>query len=76
MIPSLKVRSIQFTTSLSVPLTSTLYCISIYISYDVFSLKVNLQNRRERGHWRDPDIDGRIILRWIFKKLEWVVGTG
>jgi hypothetical protein len=30
----------------------------------------------ERGNWRDPDIDGRIILRWIFRKLEGVVGTG
>jgi hypothetical protein len=24
----------------------------------------------------DPDLDGRIILRWIFRKLEWGVGTG
>jgi hypothetical protein len=24
----------------------------------------------------EPDIDGRIILRWIFRKLEGVVGTG
>jgi len=31
---------------------------------------------RERGHWRDPDVDGRIILRWICRKLEGVVGTG
>ena len=31
---------------------------------------------RERGHWRDQDVDGRIILRWIFRKLEGVVGTG
>jgi hypothetical protein len=23
----------------------------------------------------DPDLDGRIILRWIFKKWEGVVGT-
>ena len=30
----------------------------------------------ERAHWEDPDVDGRIILRWIFKKWEWVVGTG
>jgi hypothetical protein len=26
--------------------------------------------------WRDPDVDGRIILRWIFRKWEGVVGTG
>jgi hypothetical protein len=25
---------------------------------------------RERDHWGDPDVDGRIILRWIFRK--WV----
>jgi len=31
---------------------------------------------RERGHWVDQDIDGRIILRWIFRKLEGVIGTG
>jgi len=31
---------------------------------------------RERGHWGDQDLDGRIILRWIFRKLEGVVGTG
>ena len=24
----------------------------------------------------DPDLDGRIILRWIFRKWEEVVGTG
>jgi len=24
----------------------------------------------ERGHWGDQDVDGRIILRWIFRKLE------
>ena len=31
---------------------------------------------RERDHWRDQDVDGRIILRWIFRKWEGVVGTG
>ena len=31
---------------------------------------------RERGHWGDKDVDDRIILRCIFRKLEGVVGTG
>jgi hypothetical protein len=31
---------------------------------------------RERGNWGDPDVDGRIILKWIFRNLEVVVGTG
>jgi hypothetical protein len=31
---------------------------------------------REVDHWGDPDIDGRIILRWIFRKCEGVMGTG
>jgi hypothetical protein len=25
---------------------------------------------RERNHWGDPDVDGRIILRGIFRKWE------
>jgi hypothetical protein len=25
-------------------------------------------NLRERDHWGDPRLGGRIILRWIFKK--------
>ena len=33
-------------------------------------------NVRERDHWGDPDIGGRIILRSIFRKCEGVVGTG
>jgi len=28
-------------------------------------------NLRKRDHWGDPGADGRIILRWIFRK--WVV---
>ena len=26
--------------------------------------------------WGDPDVDGRIILRWIFRKWEGVEGIG
>jgi hypothetical protein len=33
-------------------------------------------NLRERGRWGDPDVDWRIILRWMFRKWEGVVGTG
>jgi hypothetical protein len=31
---------------------------------------------REGDHWEDPDVDGRIILRGIFRKWEGIVGTG
>ena len=27
-------------------------------------------NLRERDHWGDLDVDGRIVLRWIFGKWE------
>ena len=33
-------------------------------------------NLKERDQWGDPGVDGRIILRWIFRKWEGVVGTG
>ena len=29
-----------------------------------------------KSHWGNQDVDGRIILRWIFRKLEGVMGTG
>jgi len=33
-------------------------------------------NMRERYRSGDPDIDARIILRWIFRKLDVAVWTG
>jgi len=33
-------------------------------------------NVRERDHLEDPDVDGRIILRWIFRKWDVGVWTG
>ena len=47
----------------------------VYAEYWV-ELVVRICNLRERDHWGDPDVDGRIILRWIFRKWEGVVGTG
>jgi hypothetical protein len=32
------------------------------------------RNLRERDHLEDPDVDGKVILRWIFRK--WVGGHG
>jgi len=33
-------------------------------------------NPRERYHWRDQGVDGRIILRWIFRRWDVEVWTG
>ena len=39
------------------------------IMWDIFSL-------RDRDHWGDTEVDARIILRWICRNWEGVVGTG
>jgi hypothetical protein len=28
------------------------------------------EDRRERNHWGDPDVDGRIRVSWIFRKWD------
>ena len=33
-------------------------------------------NLREENHWRDPGVDGRIILGWISGKWDVGVWTG
>ena len=38
--------------------------------------KVLVGKSEGKNHWRDQDIDGWIILRWILRKWEGVVGTG
>jgi hypothetical protein len=34
------------------------------------------ENLRETDHWGDPGVDGKIILRWIFRKWDVGVWTG
>ena len=38
--------------------------------------KVLVRKPEGKSTWGDQDVDGRIILRWILRKWEGVVGTG
>jgi hypothetical protein len=42
----------------------------------LYRMHICCDGLRERDHWGDPDVDGRIILRGIFRKWEGIVGTG
>jgi len=37
---------------------------------------MGMEHLRERDHWGDPGVDGRIILRWIFRNWNVGVWTG
>ena len=41
-----------------------------------YLFRVVFNNLMKRDHWGDQEVDGRIILRWISRKWEGVVGTG
>jgi hypothetical protein len=38
--------------------------------------RVLVGNLRERDHWGDPGVGGRIILAWIFRKWDVGILTG
>jgi len=33
--------------------------------------RVLVGNLRERNHWEDPGANGRIAVRWIFRRWDW-----
>ena len=38
--------------------------------------RVLVEKPEGKNHLEDPGVDGKIILKWIFKKLEWGAWTG
>jgi hypothetical protein len=46
----------------------------VWVRRDVHRVLVGTPKRK--SHWGDQDVDVRIIIRRIFKRLEGVVGTG
>ena len=44
--------------------------------YHLQYVKIKVGKPEGKSHWEDQDVDGRIILRWIFRKLEGIVRTG
>jgi hypothetical protein len=44
--------------------------------FNIISLKSRFKKNIQIYIWGDPDVDGRIILRGIFRKWEGIVGPG
>ena len=53
-----------------------MYLIEALMEKERGVYKVLVGKPEGKDHWGDQDVDGRIILRWIFRKWEGVVGTG
>jgi hypothetical protein len=54
----------------------TLIKVSSQGETHLLQLRIMCSKGYTRDQWEDQDVDGRIILRWIFRKREGVVGTG
>jgi hypothetical protein len=57
----------------------TLYLLKLHLETFLsipIAQKCQILSCDTRDHWGDPEIDGRIILRRIFRKWEGAVGTG
>jgi hypothetical protein len=48
----------------------------VYLNYGYRSNLAWWGNLRERHHWGDQTVDGRIILGWFFRKWDVGVWTG
>jgi hypothetical protein len=44
--------------------------------FGTWNVRSLYKNLRERDHWRDPSVDGTIVLKRIFRKLDVGVWTG
>ena len=53
-----------------------LVCTNSYLKPFLRYKHLILYTYHPGDHWGDPEIDGRIILRWILRKWEGVVRTG
>ena len=38
--------------------------------YHLQYVKIKVGKPEGKSHWEDQDVDGRIILRWIFRKAQ------